>query len=209
MTLDLRVWGRENIAPGPKLLVANHITSYDPFWLLSVLHEPVHVIIGPGYKSPWVAKMLDAFEHINALDGNYKTLIDSAVKYLQRGEAVAIAPEGDLHAVFQLGQFQPGVAAIYRRARVPIVPIALLAPKSGTREYPKQAQVIDGHVFRMVKTVRGPYCMNIGEPFLPDLSDGLTKKEQNDYILGAVKQKIEFLLEDARVNKFWLAADGP
>src|SRR3990172_1978533 len=98
--LDLHVWGRENIPEGPKIYVTNHVTSTDPFWVLPEFTEPVHIVIGPGYNLPWVAKVLDAFEQINCMPAHRNTVVKKAVTYLQRGEAVYTAPEGDLQDLF-------------------------------------------------------------------------------------------------------------
>lgn len=203
--MDMHVWGREHIPPGPKIFVANHITSYDAFYVLPWVGVPLHTIIGPGYESKWVGKLLDAFEQINALDGNYKTMISSAVGYLEKGESIAIAPEGNLHPPLQLGQFQPGVATIYRLTRAPMIPMALVAPKSRMRENAGQAQMINGRVFPMVRTMRGPYCINIGEPCRPEIPEGMSRKEQNELVLNELRGRVEALMEDVRANRFWLS----
>src|SRR3989304_8896434 len=93
--LDLHVWGRENIPKGPKIYVTNHVTSTDPFWVLPEFIEPVHIVIGPGYKSRVIGKVLDAFEQINCMPAHRSTVVEKAVTFLKRGEAVYMAPEGD------------------------------------------------------------------------------------------------------------------
>jgi len=200
--MDMHVWGKENIPSGAKIYVINHITAHDPFWVLPVVNEPVHIIIGPGYHSAMSARFLNAFEQISAMPNDLRGMVTSAVGYLRKGEAIGIAPEGDLSDVSHLGEFHPGVAAIYRQERVPIVPIALLAPRRRIREYPKQSKTINGRVFRMVKVVRGPYCINIGEPMLPELPEG-ARKGQNDFLLRVLRERLESLIQDIRTNKFW------
>ena len=53
--MDLYVWGRKNIPAGPKIYVANHITSHE-IMLLTVFPERVHVVVGPahGHRQPGV-----------------------------------------------------------------------------------------------------------------------------------------------------------
>lgn len=198
--MDMYVWGRRNIPKGPKIYITNHVTALDVM-VTSVFTEPVHIVVGPAYKTPIMAKLLDLCEQINAMPDHRRTVVADAVKYLKRGEPVYINPEGDFCEPFQMGRFYPGVARIYRQARVPIVPIALLAPKSRLREYPFKVEV-DGRVYRTVVTLRGPYCINIGEPMMPTVPDG-TDKEQDECVLAALKERLEFLVEDARVNRFW------
>ncbi len=199
--LDLRVWGRENIPQGAKIYVANHITATDVCWALPVFPEPVHIVHGPAFKSWWMSRVLQAFEQINARPGHLKSLIQTAVEYLRRGEPVGITPEGDLNDPLALGSFQGGVAAIYRRIRVPIVPMAFVAPRWNMRRLPFEVRV-DGRVYETITVLRGPYCINIGEPCMPEIPEG-TKDEQNAHIVASIKQRIEALIEDVRINKFW------
>lgn len=196
--LDLRVWGREHIPPGPKIYVQNHITSTDPYWVLPLLPEPVHVIIGPGYQSKIMAYLLDYLEQINATPRHRKTVVDHAVRYLRRGEPVYTAPEGDLQETFNLGRFYPGVARIYRRCQVPIIPIALLAPRSAMKEYPLLKMVVEGRVYQCVMVLRGPFCVNIGKPFRPELCRSVDETEDNQRILNELKERMRLLIEDMR-----------
>lgn len=200
--LRLHVWGREHIPPGPKIYVTNHITSYDSFWVTPFFTEPVHTVIGPGYQTWMGEKVLDWFEQINAMPAHRHTVVSKALAYLERGEAVYLAPEGDLQELFQLGRFYPGVARIYRLSRVPMIPIALVAPKRAMRELPIPITV-EGRVYRTVVVFRGPYCINIGEPFAPDIPEG-TEKEQEEHILKLLAARIQSLSEEVRMNKFWL-----
>jgi len=202
--MDFRVWGRERIPTGPKIYVTNHITSTDPNWVMPVFTEPVHVIVGPGYQSKLMARVLDCFEQINAMPEQRKTVVDAAVGYLEKGESIYTAPEGDLQEPFQLGRFYPGVARIYRRTHAPIIPIALVAPRSAMREWPMSI-VVHGRVYRTIMVLRGPYCVNIGEPFYPDTTvDG--GAEEDERVMEELKERIRTLVEDVRINKFWLKA---
>lgn len=202
--LNLRVWGIERIPKGPKIYMQNHITSTDPYWVLPLLPEPVHVIIGPGYKSKLLARVFDYFEQINAMPDQRKAAVDKAVACLKRGGAIYTAPEGDIQPLFQLGRFYPGVAKIYRRFPAPIVPIALLAPRKAIRHYPWLDIEADGQVFRGLFCLRGPYCINIGEPIMPDIREDADEIEDNLRIMSELKVRMRELIEEIRVNNFWL-----
>ncbi len=201
--IETHVWGRDRIPPGPKIYAVNHISSHDGFWLTPVVNEPVHYIIGPGYQSWMGTKCLDAMESINAFTPDAHSVVEKSVKYLKKSEPVIIAPEGDIQETFSLGRFMPGVARIYLAAQVPIVPIALLVPRHCLRENPKKRQVIDGHLFRMVNVIRGPFCFNIGEPWSPAY-EGLSEAKQIVRITRELRDRILSLVEDIRVNKFWM-----
>ena len=203
LCLDFRVWGREHIPEGPKIFAMNHITCSDPFWLLPVLGEPVHIVTRLVDHFGLFAPVLDAFEQINALPENLENVVPEAVKYLQKGESILIAPEGDLYEPFQLGRFYPGVGKIYHRCPVPIVPIALVAPKRRMREIPRFRTILDGRVYRVVVLMRGTYCINVGEPWMPEPSAG-SDKQQFAAIAQGLRERIAALAEDVRRNKFWL-----
>jgi len=196
--LDLHVWGRAGIPPGPKIFVTNHITSTDPYWVLPEFPDPVHVIIGPGYQSRLNGWVLDRFEQINAMPSARHLVVPQAVEYLRRGESVYTAPEGDLQETFALGRYYPGVGRIYRQSRAPIVPIALLCPRSMLREYPRLAISVDGRVYRTVLAMRGTYCINIGKPFAPTVRDDLDEDADAPRIADEVRERVEHLLVEIR-----------
>lgn len=201
--LDKHVWGRENIPPGSKIIAINHITSYDGFHIPSVFSEPLHTLIGPGFHSPLSARLLYAFEHINVLQAHRKTAVEKATMYLKKGESVFIAPEGDIQEPFQLGRFYPGVAKIYCQYPVPIIPVAIVAPRSSLREYPRRSTIVEGRVYRLVLLKRGPYCVNIGEPWMPECPPN-SDADPISVITQGLKERIEALVQDVRQNKFWL-----
>ncbi len=149
-----------------------------------------------------IKAILDDFEQINAMPERRKTVVDEAVKYLTKGESIYTAPEGDLQEPLQLGQFYPGVARIYRKSRAPIIPMALVAPRAAMSEWPAQL-VVEGRVYRTITVLRGPYLVNIGKPLLPDLIAG-TDDERDEHVTEVVRNRIDSLAEDVRLNKFWL-----
>ena len=198
--LDLRVWGRENIPPGPKIFAQNHIASTDPYWVLPLLPEPVHVIVGPGYQSKMLARLLDYLEQINAMPQHRHSVVDHAVKYLQRGESIYTAPEGDLQDTSRLGRFYPGVAKIYRRIQAPIIPIALFAPRRAMREFPRLDMVVQDRVYKCVAVLRGPFGVNIGEAFLPELRRSADEHDENQTIMDELKERMRHLIEEMRLG---------
>lgn len=200
--LDLRVFGRRNIPPGPKIYATNHISSTDPYWVLPEYPEPVHIVVGPGYKSRWAAMVLDYFEQINASAEARKSAVDQAIAYLKRGEPVYNAPEGDLQEPFQLGRFYPGIARMYRRTLAPIIPIALVAPPRALRAFPRFDIHVEGRVYRAVLVLRGPYCISIGRPFTPELRN-IEEAADNERIMNELRDRIAALVADVRRRMNW------
>ncbi len=202
--LDLRVWGREHIPAGPKIYVGNHISAFDGPWVFPILPEPVCVVVGPPYKSKTFGWFWDAMDQINAMPEHRKTVVDEGVKRLEAGRSVFILPEGDFFPQFEGGRFYPGFARMYLRARVPIVPIAMVAPNRGMRAIPWINIVVEERVYRTVIVFRGPFLVNIGEPMMPDCPDHLSEKEQAEEVVRQVRDRIAALVDDVRVTKFWL-----
>lgn len=201
--LDLHVWGRENIPKGPKIYVMNHISCDDGTWILAVLNEPIHFVIGPAYAYRLLAAGFRLSEQINCMPEHRDQVVTEAARYLEKGEPVLIAPQGDMCDAFDLGRFYPGAAKIYRASGAPIVPIALLAPKHNMTPHPGITTVVDGRVYRMLNVHRGTYCVSVGEAFHPECPDG-SDEEKNEHIMADIKARIAGLIDDVRHNKFWL-----
>ncbi len=192
--MDVRILGRENIPRGPKIFAVNHVTSTDMYWILPVFRDPVHLVLGPSYQFRFLRFVLDRMEMLCALPGETKTMIESAVRYLRQGESVVIAPEGDIQEPFRIGPLQPGVAAMYRRARVPIVPMVLAAPKWNMLELPLRHE-INGRVFRTRAVLRGPYGVKFGEPFAPRLEES-GRRDEYESILTTLRERLQSLVDD-------------
>jgi 1-acyl-sn-glycerol-3-phosphate acyltransferase len=201
LLMDAPVWGRSNIPEGAKIYVSNHITSHE-ILLLTIFPERVHVVVGPACKSRVIARMAAMCDQINAMPSNRRNVVSEAVEYLRRGGSIFMNPEGDFQETFRLGRFYPGVARMQRLSGAPIVPIGVLAPRSRLREYAFTTEV-NGRIYRTVAAPRGPYCVNIGTAFIPE-AIGETDAERDEAILGQIRSRIEALVEDIRVNRFWL-----
>ncbi len=126
------------------------------------------------------------------------TVVETAVAFLQRGESIYTAPEGDLQDPFCLGRFFPGVGRICRRSRAPIVPIALLAPRSAMREYPRLAMRVGDRVYRAVFVLRGLYCINIVEPFCPTIREDLDEETDARRIADELRERVQNLVLEIR-----------
>ncbi len=159
------------------------------------------MVIGPGFGIPVVSNFLHWTEQIPALAPEDKhKVVDRAVEYLKQGDSVYIFPEGRLNTIEQLDVFRAGLARIYLRNPVPIIPIGLIAPKRRVRR--KQSQVAG----REMTVVSKNYYANIGEPmeFPEALEIAKTDpKRAEEMIMEAVKSEVSRLIEDIKTNKFW------
>jgi 1-acyl-sn-glycerol-3-phosphate acyltransferase len=198
-----RVWGREHIPPGAKIYVTNHISSTDPWYVLPAFTEPVHAIVGPGYEPRLLAWVLDRFEQINAMPAHRGAVIEKALEYLKRDEPIWITPEGDIQPDGVLSSFFHGVAKIYRRCRVPIVPIAMVAPRRAMRYWPIFDTHIDGHVYKGVFLVGDYFCINIGHPITPEIREDVAESGDNQRIVGEVRSAVQALIDEVQAKGLW------
>ena len=158
---DFRVWGSENIpAEGPRIYCSNHFSSSDPGFVITLMKEPVHMIIGSAFGIPGVSLLLHAGEQINAFDEEArKNVIPEAVKYLKRGESVYIFPEGDIGDQQELRKFFTGIARIYLECPAPVIPIGLISPR---RNVSDRDVTVHEVLFHQLRVVSKNYYANIG-----------------------------------------------
>ena len=55
---DFKVWRQEELPPGPKIYVSNHFSSSDAHFVTTLMDEPIHMVVGPGFNSPIVRTFL-------------------------------------------------------------------------------------------------------------------------------------------------------
>ncbi|EAQ82465.1 lysophospholipid acyltransferase family protein [Blastopirellula marina] len=162
-----RCWWRTSIPPNlpvpidkGAVLIANHRSSADPFFIQVAAHRVVHWMVAREYvEHPALAWFLRQSGAIGANRGGRDTkAIRHAIDLLKAGELVGVLPEGRINMTDQLLlPVRPGAAMIAQHAGVPIVPIYIIgAPYDRT---PQSA-------FMM----RAKVIVKIGEPI--DTSTG-------------------------------------
>lgn len=143
--LRLRSEGAQNVpAEGGALIISNHRNPVlDPTSIaLSVDRQINFVAASVAFKVPGVGKLfrsvgampLDVFGGEKSSEG-----LDDVVQMLGDGELVGVFPEGihtiaHLHSVAKIRNFRTGFARIALRARVPIIPVAVIG--TGERNLP-------------------------------------------------------------------------
>lgn len=198
---DFKSWGHENIPEGPKIFCSNHISSNDPVFAITLMKEPVHVVMGSVFYTPFIKHFLALAEQINALPEFRKLVVDRAVNYLEQGESVYIFPEGTTGNQRGLKDFYPGLARIYLKHPVPIVPIGFATPRRNIDE--KEVRVGDVLFHKMVVLSKNFYA-NIGEPLtFPEAEAMSDTKAAETLIMTRVKEEVGRLITDIKQNKFW------
>ncbi len=195
---DFKVQGRNLIPRGPKIYVANHIASVDPYWAMMAVPEFLHVIIGPPFAVRWLQPTFRFFEQINAMPQHRRNVVDQACHYLTLGESVYIAPEGDVQPPFQLGHFYSGLAKIYRKSLAPIVPIAMAVAPERIRRHPRWDIKVDDRTYEARMVWRGKVRVSIGAPRYPQLRSDVDEEEDNRRITADVRGAMELMLAALR-----------
>ncbi len=137
-TLILRIvrrWdvqGRENLpAVGGFLLVANHTSYWDPVVVICAFKEKVHYMAKSElFNIPVIGYVLRISGSFPVRrDKSDREAIRTALRLLAEGRMVGVFPEGTRSHTGDLLRPHLGAAMLAARAKVPMVPIALI----GTR----------------------------------------------------------------------------
>lgn len=131
LTRGLKIYGRENIPrKGAFLLISNHKSNNDPFVLAAATNRVISFMGKASlFKHP-VAKLvlgngLKAFP-VNR-EGDPRIVLNQSVDILMQGRPTAMFPEGTRNREDDsLSDFKKGAALVAIRAKVPVVPVAIL-----------------------------------------------------------------------------------
>ena len=182
-----RVSGREHVpASGPLLIVANHLSWYDPFLLGVVLPRrtwfftKVEIFSWP--VAGWLCKMTGQIPvHRRMSD---RTALEKALTYLREDKAIVFFPEGTVERQEQMIEAHTGIAMLALHSGATVLPVAL----SGSR--------------RILRPGRGWFprvSIQIGNPYTPRLAESVARKARLREITREVMEHIaEMLPAEAR-----------
>ena len=124
LVVRLEVSGLENIPRhGPVIFAANHVNSLDLPLFLSVCPRPDFTgIMGDEVRSkPGRLRLVPLFcEIIFAPRGARESVLEGAVRALERGDLIGILPEGVCSGTGVMGRAYSGVAHLSARSGVPV-----------------------------------------------------------------------------------------
>ena len=162
---DVTVTGVERMPrSGGVLVIANHLTNYDPFIICMCFKRELHFMAKVElYRNPLLAWLL---AHLNAFPVRRgeadRTALRRAEELLRSGRVVGLFPEGHRAPDAAVQPSKGGIALIARRANVPILPVAI----TGTHFLLPQA-LLDWRPWR-----RPAVTITVGEPFTLPPSTG-------------------------------------
>lgn len=140
----VRVRGGGRVPPGGALLVANHLSYLDAPLIAAALDRPVRFLMWrPLFRLPLVGGVASAAGAIPIAAEDppkeQRRSLEQAAAAAAAGELVCVFAEGRMSRDGRVLPFRRGLERIARRARVPIVPVAI----AGTEETafaPRQAR---------------------------------------------------------------------
>lgn len=182
---DLKVYGIYNIPKsGGVLLVSNHQSYLDPV-LLGIGLDRTVSYMGKAelFRNPvfaWVIRSLNAFP-VSQGSGDVGAVKESIAR-LQAGHMLNIYPEGSRTETGEIMPMEPGVGLVIRRAKVPVVPAAIVGsydawPKG--RKFPRS---------RPIRVVFGPPMYD------------LWKKDRGE-IIAIIDQTLRQMFDDLRAGR--------
>jgi 1-acyl-sn-glycerol-3-phosphate acyltransferase len=120
--------GGEHIPPdGPLLIVSNHNTYFDPFWVAVRVYRTVRFMAWDKiFEIPLAGRIfrwLGAFPV--SLDKPESSAFKNCLKVLRQGEALVIFPEGGRSPDGQLLPFKDGAAHLALKLGAPVLPVVV------------------------------------------------------------------------------------
>jgi 1-acyl-sn-glycerol-3-phosphate acyltransferase len=120
-----RAYGQHNVpAHGGVLLVSNHQSYMDPPLVASLLHRECHFMARDTlFNSTAFARLIRSVNAFPVKRGETDIgAIKQTLRLLKQGQIVVMFPEGTRTSDGRIGRVRPGLDAIARKARVPILP---------------------------------------------------------------------------------------
>jgi len=126
---DLKVYGAYNIPKtGGVLIVSNHQSYLDPILLSTRLDRTLSYLakaeLFQNRYFGWLIRNLNAFA-VEQGAGDIGAVKESIAR-LQEGHVLNIYPEGSRTEDGEMLPLEKGVALVIRRAKVPVVPVAIV-----------------------------------------------------------------------------------
>jgi 1-acyl-sn-glycerol-3-phosphate acyltransferase len=180
----LRVSGLERLPrSGGILVVSNHQSFLDPPVCGSSIRERPYTIIAREslFRFRPFGALIRSFGAVPIERGSGDLgALRTALKQLSIGRCVFMFPEGTRNEDGRTKAFKPGVALLARKARVPIVPMAI---EGATDLWPRT---------RGLPRLRGRLEVEVGEPIPPEQVEAWSK-EGADVLLEQMRRRIEEL----------------
>lgn len=129
LALDFEFRGVENLPDGPFIVASAHQSAWDTVCFYAVMRDPVFVLKKELYSvpmfGPYARKLGMIAIDRSAGASEARRMIRSVTEQLEAGRPVVIFPGGTRSAPDETVPLKSGIAALYRRCNVPVVPVSL------------------------------------------------------------------------------------
>lgn len=125
----IKITGRENIPFGkPYVLAMNHVSLYDPPFIVSWWPEMVETIgAAEVWHKPGQGILAQLYGGIPVHRGEYdRKALGTVVNVLKSGKPLLIAPEGGRSHETAMRVARPGIAFIVEASGVPVLPVGIV-----------------------------------------------------------------------------------
>jgi 1-acyl-sn-glycerol-3-phosphate acyltransferase len=187
LVLGWRVTWEGKLPKGPKILVANHPSTIDPFIVALLARSPSRILIkGHLFRIPLFGFYLRQAGHIPVIPGRGSEAFEAAKQLLEAGHTVMLFPEGELSP--REGGFQEtrtGAARLALVSGAPVIPIGIDLNRKHLRAVPSH---IDGEDTVGLFALGGPYRLTVGQPMQFDGS--LEDREWVTSVAEVIMQRI-------------------
>ena len=182
--LDHEVRGRQHIPAGGAIVACKHQSAWETAVFHVLFRDAAYIIKKELFAIPfwgWYARKCQSVP-VDRAGGAaaLRSMVRDARTQVAAGRPLVIFPEGTRMAPGTRGAYHPGVFALYKQARAPVVPVALDSGLFwGRRDFVKHPGVI------------------VLE-FLPAMSEGLNRTQFLAELERRVEDASDRLAEEAR-----------
>jgi 1-acyl-sn-glycerol-3-phosphate acyltransferase len=191
---SVQIQGKNNLPPGPKIIVANHPHVTDGFVLPFIIPEKVHFLIqSETFSLPVLGKILALADQIPVFVGRGQEALEIARQKLDLGHVVAIFPEGRLSGEKEVRRAGAGATLLAINSGAPLVPVGFYVP-------PEFVRRINGRFYNR-STVGwwqfgGRCVVRIGEPWQPVIAATSDRsyralRDLTDRMMGRVQELVQ------------------
>lgn len=172
----LRIANRDQIPEGGMLVCCNHQSHLDPVLVGLACREPITYLARDTLFKGWFAKLI---VYLGAIpiqrDGLGLAGVKKTLERLRDGEKVLIFPEGTRSPDGGLQPLKGGLALIARRAKVPLLPMAIAGAYDA---WPRKHKLPRPRTIQMV----------IGSPIALEEVLSLSDQELTDLLAERIRQ---------------------
>jgi len=111
---------------GPHILVANHLSFFDIFFLSALpMFDVVVCLRSWPFKMPWYAPFMRLAQYVDVERLPWDQVVDDIGRIVGEGRSVLLFPQGHRSRDGRLGRFYSGAFKLAVRLQVPVAPICI------------------------------------------------------------------------------------